>query len=315
MLFFGYVCDLKIHRMMDDQNNLKLNIISAICNMDVEGLKMFLPIDTIYCEMNKTTFLVKMNELFENLKSRGNSCFTSFPGQCGSTMCRNTKCKGFAFISDFTKEHFSFVMEYQDGNLEGWEQCFDFSPSNYTLDESKDITIEVWHEDKHDFVADDDFLQTITNVKRAKILLQEISNTGITRSSLLMWLDRYEKLFTESDFFYHQRCRYYKSFAEFGELFIILVDLGTLVKNESKVISIIDQMKYTKRKRHLKLYNENKDLLQTLNSISIDIYRENGIVSLTSEGYTYNFDHQDFKVLFDYIELSRSLIFKYYSSK
>jgi hypothetical protein len=31
--------------MLDDQNNLKQNIISAICNMDVEGLKMYLPDD------------------------------------------------------------------------------------------------------------------------------------------------------------------------------------------------------------------------------------------------------------------------------
>lgn len=301
--------------MLDDQNNLNHNIISAICNMDVEGLKMYLPDDKIYFEMNKATFISKMNQLFDDLKSRGDSCFTSYPGHCISTMCRNTACNGFSFISNFTKEHFSFVIEYQNGILEGWEQCFDFSPSNYTLDESKNITIEVWNEEKHDFVADDHFLQTVFDVKQAKLLLGDLSHLGITRSSLLLWLDRYEKLFKDSDFFYRHRCRNYKSFAEFGDLFFSLAELGTLVKNESKVISIIDQMKYTKRKRHLQLYDENEDLLQTLNSISMDIYRENGIVILTYEGYTYNFDNQDFKLLFDYIELSSSLIYKYYRSK
>lgn len=309
MLFFGYVCDLKIHRMMDDQNNLKLNIISAICNMDVEGLKMFLPIDTIYFEMNKTTFLVKMNNLFEDLKSRGNSCFTSFPGQCVSTICKNKGCNGLAFVSDFTKEHFSFIIEYQDGNLEGWTHCFDFSPSSYVLDENNVITIEVWNEEKYDFVADDDFLQTISDVKKAKILLGDLSHLGIKRSSLLMWLDRYEKLFTGSDFFYHQRCMDYKSFAKFGRLFFVLVDLGILIKNQELIVTIIDEMKYTKRKRHLQLYDENKELLSTL--FCIDIYRDNGFINLSSEGNVYHFDHLDFKELFDYIELSYDFIYKY----
>lgn len=299
--------------MLDDQNNLKLNIISAICNMDVEGLKLYLPDDKIYFEMNKATFIVKMNELFDDLKNRGDSCFTSCPGQCISTMCRNTACNGFAFISNFTKEHFSFVIEYHDGILTGWTQCFDLLPNSCTLDDEKNIMINVWNEEKYDFVADDDFLQTISDVKQAKILLGNLSHLGISRSSLLMWLDRYEKLFTNSDFFYRHRCRYYKSFAEFGELYFSLVDLGTIVKNESKVINIIEQMKYTKRKRHLQLYDENEDLLSTL--ICVNIYRENGLITSTSEGVVYHFNLQDFKELFDYMELSNDLIYKYYRSK
>lgn len=301
--------------MLDDQNNLIPNIKDAICKMDIEALVKVLPSSSIYFDMKKDNLILKFKQLFKDVIDSGNSCFTSYPGQCISTMCRNKACNGLAFISDVTQEYFSIVLDFNEGKFEGWTQCFDFSPGNYTLDESKNITIEVWHEERHDFVADDDFLQTITDVKKAKMLLGDLSHLGIKRSSLLMWLNRYEKLFTESDFFYHHRCRFYKSFAEFGELFFILVELGTLVKNESKVISIIEQMKYTKRKRHLKLFNENEDLLQTLNGISMDIYRKNGIVSLTSEGYTYIFDDQDFKVLFDYIELSQNLIFKYYSSK
>ena len=301
--------------MMDDQNNLKLNIISAICNLDVDGLKIALPDDNIYFDMYKDNLILKFKQLFKDISDSGNSCFMAHSGICASTKCCNKNCGGFAFISDVTHEYFSIVLEFDEGKLKGWSQCFDFSPSNYTLDECKNISIEVWHEERHDFVADDDFLQTISDVKRAKILLQELSNGGITRSSLLKWLSLYEDLFKNSHYFYHHRCRFYKSFAEFGDLFYVLVELGILVKNEDKIVKIIDQMKYTKRKRHLKLFNENEDLLQTLNSISMDIYRENGILSLTSEGHTYNFDNQDFKVLFDYIELSTSLIFKYYSSK
>jgi hypothetical protein len=187
------------------------------------------------------------------------------------------------------------------------------SSSTITLDEEKSIFINVWNEEKHDFVADDDFLQTIFDVKQAKILLGDLSHLGITRSSLLLWLDRYEKLFKDSDFFYRHRCRYYKSFAEFGELYFSLVDLGTIVKNESKVINIIEQMKYTKRKRHLQLYDENEDLLSTL--ICVNIYRENGLITSTSEGVVYHFNLQDFKELFDYMELSNDLIYKYYRSK
>jgi hypothetical protein len=293
--------------MLDDQNNLKLNIITAICNMDVEGLKLYLPDNKIYFEMTKATFIVKMNELFDDLKNRGDSCFTSYPGQCISTMCRNKTCNGFAFISDYTKEHFSFIIENQNNILESWTQCFDLLPNNCTLDEEKNIMINVWNEEKYDFEADDDFLQTISDVKQAKIILGDLSHEGISRSSLLLWLDRYEKLFTDSDFFYHHRCSYYKSFAEFGKLFFVLVDLGILIKNQELIVTIIDEMKYTKRKRHLKLYDENKELLSTL--FCVDIYRDNG---LTSEGNIYHFDDQDFKELFDYIELSHDLIYKYH---
>jgi hypothetical protein len=301
--------------MLVDQNNLIHNITDAICKMDLEALLKILPTYSIYFDMNKDNLILKFKQLFKDVSDSGNTCFNAHSGICASTECCNKNCCGFAFISDVTQEYFSIVLEIKDGKLEGWSQCFDFSPGNYTLDESKNITIDVWHEERHDFEADDDFLQTITDVKQAKFLLQELSYGGITKSSLLKWLDLYEELFKDSYYFYHHRCRFYKSFDEFGDLFYILVELGTLLKNEDKIVYIIEQMKYTKRKRHLKLYNENENLLQKLNSISIDIYRKNGIVSLTSEGYTYNFDDQDFKVLFDYIELSQNLIFKYYSSK
>lgn len=301
--------------MLIDHNNILYNIKDAICKMDIEALVKVLPSSCIYFDMKKDNLILKFKQLFKDVTDSGNTCFISHSGICASTECCNTNCGGFAFISDVTQEYFSIVLEFNEDKFEGWSQCFYFSPKSYTIDESKNITIEVWHEERYDFIADDHFLQTIFDVKQAKLLLGDLSNLGITRSSLLMWLDRYEKLFKDSDFFYRHRCRYYKSFSAFGDLFFTLVELGTIVKNESKVISIIEQMKYTKRKKHLQLYDENEDLLQTLNSISMDIYRENGIIILTSEGYTYNFDNQDFKLLFDYIELSSSLIYKYYRSK
>jgi len=281
--------------------------------MDVEGLKMALPEDDVYFEMKKNNFIVKMSEIFDDFKSRGNTGFKVHFGKCKSTICSNNGCSGFAFVADFTLEYFSFVIENKKDKLEGLTQCFDLLTNTITLDDEKHIMINVWHEEKYDFVADDEFLQTISDVKQAKILLNNLSNKAITRSSLLLWLERYENIIKNSDFFYRHRCRYYKSFSAFGELFFSLVDLGTIVKNESKVISIIEQMKYTKRKRHLQLYDENEDLLSTLNCVNI--YRENGLITLTSEGVIYNFDHQDFKELYYYIELSTDLIYKYYRSK
>jgi hypothetical protein len=72
--------------MLDDQNNLKQNIISAICNMDVEGLEMYLPDDELYFEMKKNTFLGKISEIFDDLKFRGNTCFNMHLGQCNSSI-------------------------------------------------------------------------------------------------------------------------------------------------------------------------------------------------------------------------------------
>ena len=298
--------------MLLGQNNQIQNMI-AICNMDVEGLKIVLRNDDVFLEMKKNNFIDKMSELFDDFKSHGNSGINVNLGKCKSTICSNKGCSGFAFVADFTMEYFSFVIENKKDKLEGLTQCFDLLTKTITLDEEKNIMINFWYEEKYDFYAADEFLQTVFDVKQAKILLGDLSHLGITKSSLLMWLDRYEKLFTDSVFFYRHRCRYYKSFAEFGELFFSLVDLGIIVKNESKVISILEQMKYTKRKRHLQLYDENEDLLSTLNCVNI--YRENGLINITSEGVVYHFDHQDFKKLYDFIELSTDLIYKYYRSK
>lgn len=295
--------------MVFEHDNQIQKIIDSVSLMDINGLSSALPEKKLYFEMTKSTFLNKLVQLFEDLKHRGNTGFSVHAGQCKSTICRNTACKGYTFVTDFTHEHFSFVLHYKDGKLDDWSHCHDFLPIDTSFYEDKSISIEVWDEDKHDFQANDKFLQTITDVKQAKKFLGDLSNMSITKSSLLLWLNNYENLFSNSQYFNHGSSRFYKSFSAFGKLYSVLVDLGTLIKNEKKIVSIIDQMKNTRRKEHLQLYRENKDLLRTV--FCTDIYRKNGQITFTSEEVVYSFDQQDFKQLFDYMELSYGLIYKY----
>jgi len=295
--------------MLVDQNTFLQNIINAICNMDVEGLRLALPDDELYFEMKKRHFLNKISNIFDDLKIRGNTCFSCHSGQCVSTVCNNKGCKGYAFVSDYTKEHISIVLQYKNNILDDWSHCHDMLSSSIILDEGKAIRIQVWLEEKHDFEVCDNFLQTISDVKQAKILLKDLSLSGITKSSLLMWLNRYENLFLNNYYFNNYRYNYYKSFSEFGKLFNTLVELGILVRNESQVISVIDEMNSSTRKRHLKLYDENENLWRTL--YRINIYRNNGLITFKSDEVVYHFDPADFNELLNYMELSYSLIYKY----
>lgn len=285
------------------------NIMNAICNMDEEGLFKALPDDELYFEMKKPIFLDKVIKIFDDLKIRGNKCFNVHPGKCKSSICSNTGCNGFTFVSDFTKEHISIVLQYKENIFDDWSHCHDMSTNTIILDDEKNIKIQVWNEDRHDFEASDDFLQTISDVKQAKVLLSTLSLTGITKSSLLLWLDRNEDKFINNYYFKNYRYKSYMSFSDFGRLFYTLSDLGTIVKNETKFIRIISEMKFTKRKRHLQLFDENQELLTAL--FRADIYRKDGNIQLTSDGVVYNFDNKNFKELFDFMELSYGLIYKY----
>lgn len=285
------------------------NMMNAICNMDVEGLKMALPDDELYFEMSKNTFLDKISQIFDDLKIRGNTCFSVHPGHCKSSICSNKGCNGFAFVSDFTKEHISIVIHYKEGIFDDWSHCHNMSTNTIILDDEKNIKIQVWNEDRRDFEASDDFLQTISDVKQAKILLSELSNPAINKASFILWLNRYENQFLNSFYFRNYKFKYFRSFSSFGQLFSILTDLGKIVKHETEIIKTLNEMQNATRGKHKKLFKEHEDLLSTL--FRLDMYRKDGVIKLISDNDVYHFDMQDFEQIFNCSQSSHDLIYRY----
>jgi hypothetical protein len=91
--------------------------------MDIEMIEAFLDVNKTYQDMQKDTFLSKLNNVFEFFKLSGDTYLASYQGKCNN--CFKNKI-GYTFIGNYSFNYISIIVDSENGNINDMFECSDF---------------------------------------------------------------------------------------------------------------------------------------------------------------------------------------------
>jgi hypothetical protein len=177
----------------------KETILKYICNMDTEMLSTVLDDNRTYQEATKSVFIGKLEDVFREYKSKGDTELIPSLGYCGSEECTNQGCKGYSFFGNVSNEYLSLILEEKNGEVTDIYHCLFMMPEKGYWELSNQITYTIHTDDKANFVPDINYSITQQKCKEAINDLQKSFNGRITDEDASYWLSKHKPLKDETD--------------------------------------------------------------------------------------------------------------------
>lgn len=116
-------------------------IIYFMKEMDLEMLDAFLDNGISYQDMEKSLFLSKLQEVFMQFKSSGDSKLEAHAGKC---MGCNKGCNGFSFVGNYSKNYINMIVDVKAGRVKDLYQCFNFANTIGSIVKMEAVEILPW---------------------------------------------------------------------------------------------------------------------------------------------------------------------------
>jgi len=172
----------------------KETILKSISKMDTEMLSMILDDNRTYQEATKSVLIGKLEDVFSEFKSKGDSELIPYLGYCGSEECTNQGCKGYSFFGNVSNEYISLILEEKNGEVIDIYHCLFMMPEKGYWELSNQITYTIHTDDKANFVPNIDYSINQQRCEDALIDLKESYNNRLGKEDCLYWLSKYNQL-------------------------------------------------------------------------------------------------------------------------
>lgn len=174
--------------------------------MDAEMLCLLLDNNHTYQDATKEVFVDKVNQIFEKLKSKGDTEILIENGSCACPDCKSETVFGYSFIGNvsfgafilmFKTEHERIVDIYRcNANYEkdGYYEPYEFEYENQVISISDYYSIDIARDEKPDFKPTENYLLFIHNCQTQYAALESKKNTAIDINYIINWLNQSKEL-------------------------------------------------------------------------------------------------------------------------
>ena len=97
-----------------------------IQTMDIEMLYFILDDEIAYQDFSKNEFLLKLEHVFEDLKTHGDTFLNAIEGRCGQ--CSKDKT-GFLFVGNNSRRYMNLLFDQSNGEIKDLYECSSFRTS------------------------------------------------------------------------------------------------------------------------------------------------------------------------------------------
>ena len=98
-------------------------LIESLETMNLNLMDVLLDEHNTYDEASKDVFLEKVNEVFTELKTAGNTRLHAHQGYCHSSESPNKGCKGYSFVANKTNDYFDLIIEEKNNDIHDLFGC------------------------------------------------------------------------------------------------------------------------------------------------------------------------------------------------
>jgi hypothetical protein len=131
--------------MKTERINLK-NQAEAVLHffkkLDVDMVDQLLDSDRTYSDFDKQIFIRKLGLVFDQFIEAGDEYLILFPGKCGSDICDNAGCPGYAFIGNKSGKFLDLIVIEENGRITDIYDCTDFDSTSPQREPAKRIEID-----------------------------------------------------------------------------------------------------------------------------------------------------------------------------
>lgn len=175
--------------MINENSSIKQQFIQHITEMNIKPLKEVL-VKNVFKQYSNTSFLEKLNEIFNELKSKGNTSLNRYKGR-GVCSCNKDK-NVFCFVGNKTKDY--FTLSYQENENE----YYSFSKSCAEVVYNEKLELNEFY---YFSIKPEDTLEYKKHQKYA-IPLQEyksfIAQNKCKMEAIELWLKKYNHFYTNA---------------------------------------------------------------------------------------------------------------------
>lgn len=107
--------------------------------MDIEMIDAFLDKNKTYQDMNKQTFLSKLDRVFQIFIESGDTYLRPYSGSCNT--CYKDK-QGFTFVGNYSFNYISIVVDSDKGTINDMFECSNFVNADQSLVLNKKLYID-----------------------------------------------------------------------------------------------------------------------------------------------------------------------------
>lgn len=205
-------------------------IVNSFQKMDLDMLEVLLDNTRTYQEATKEVFLKKIGEVFQKMKSSGDTELKAYAGVCDGEMCGHEAGKGYSFMGNKSGKHLNLIFEETETDFTNIYHCWFLKTSENPEGDSADsIRISFSLDERADFEPGIDFSIKNQNAQKAIEDLMQYKGQIIDQSIIKNWLEKFRQLRDTFDF----HAINYSKPGEFYTLFIYFKRLSEYVSNDA----------------------------------------------------------------------------------
>jgi len=94
--------------------------------LDIDMVDELLDSDRTYADLEKSMFIHKLGNAFDQFLSEGDEYLKLFPGKCVSDECDSCGCSGYAFLGNKSGQYMDLVFKEAKGRVTDIYDCSEF---------------------------------------------------------------------------------------------------------------------------------------------------------------------------------------------
>lgn len=181
-------------------------VLDCFKNMDAEMLYLLLDNNRTYQDATKEVFVDKVNQVFEKLKSKGDTEILLEKGCCSCPDCTSKDVFGYCFIGNvsrsslhlmFKKDNESIIDIYRCNSYyekDGYYKPYEFEYENQTINILDYYSIDIARDERAGFIPTEKYLLFINNCQTQYAKLESKKNTAIDVNYIINWIDQNKDL-------------------------------------------------------------------------------------------------------------------------
>jgi hypothetical protein len=172
-------------------SNYHKEILSYFTRLDIEGLKLYLKDGYSYQDTTKEIFLEKIEEIFQSLKTTGDTELIICKGTCCSEECSNAGKTGYLMIGNQSRSHISLIFELEHDDIKDIYQCHFMNTNKDAGELKRSLYIRLGKDDDVSFRKDLSYYIKVNEATQAYSELHTTPTSVITFLELCYWLDKH----------------------------------------------------------------------------------------------------------------------------
>lgn len=94
--------------------------------LDIDMVDELLDSDRTYADLEKSMFIHKLSNAFDQFIDAGDDQLKLYPGKCDSEECDSCGCSGFSFLGNRSGNFMDLVVKIEEGRITDIYDCSDF---------------------------------------------------------------------------------------------------------------------------------------------------------------------------------------------